>query len=332
MAQKVEKPKVAMPYRDGPGSFEFKEGTGAITRMCSFGEFMELYKIDATTQLRSPESIDPGRTNPFAPWTTTVNLNAGSANPIIARLVIQSDELLKSISLPEPANKGTILLLMHECKEQLLACQAIEKKVSASVTAIVEQIVGNKIERDNNGRGIRLPQVSDLIVDTNTFLINANKVVRLLCLLPGKFIPLKEDSNFDFLAKTLATALPKGSRLTEFIAEQAPTIRHIVSLRNHIEHSKQQGAIRNFEVMPNGQIRVPSWECGDGEYTNISDEMKQIVDYLLSIAELTFIGALEQFKKPVAYLVLVREPSPPSECPISYRYEVDISKFQPTTE
>lgn len=81
MTQKSDKPKVPMPYRDSAGSFEFKEGTGPITGMCSLGDFLELYKVDATKQVRSPESIDPERTNPFAPWTTTVHLKSRKCQP-----------------------------------------------------------------------------------------------------------------------------------------------------------------------------------------------------------------------------------------------------------
>ncbi|MEW4983922.1 MAG: hypothetical protein AB1Y26_11845 [Cycloclasticus sp.] len=57
--------------RHAAGSFELKEGTGPITGMQSCGEFLEMYKVDKTFRVKSPESIDPEETNPNAMWITS---------------------------------------------------------------------------------------------------------------------------------------------------------------------------------------------------------------------------------------------------------------------
>ncbi len=218
---------------------------------------------------------------------------------------------------------------MHDCKELLLACESIANKLTASVANIVEQFNSDKVIRDNHGRVLNLPQVPDLLVDANTFLSNANKVVRLLCLLPGRFTQLKEDSNFDKLALTLAAALPVGSKLTEFVTAEAPVIRRIVELRNFAEHPKQKKTeIHNFEAMPSGKIRVPVWGFSEDDFIGISDEMKAIIGYLMRIAESMLIGSLEQCREKSFPAVLVREISLNLECPIAFRYCVDTSKLK----
>jgi hypothetical protein len=57
----------SMP-RDAGGSIEITEGTGPIRAMVSTGELLELYKVDKTFRVATPETIDPERTNPNAPF------------------------------------------------------------------------------------------------------------------------------------------------------------------------------------------------------------------------------------------------------------------------
>jgi hypothetical protein len=331
IAKKYEEPREPMPFRDSAGSFEFKEGTGHITAMCSMGEFMEIYKIDATAQVRSPESIDPDRTNPYAPWASTVHLRAGSGNPIVARLVVQTSEMLKVVTLPTTLDNDTLLLHMHQIKETLLPCEVISKRISAAVADIVDQIKNNRTPRDNHGRGYNpFPHVPDLVVDANNFLIHVNKIVRLITQMPRMFTALKEDSNFDHLAATLTAALPPGTKLTDWVSTQAPIVRRIVELRNFTEHPKpnKKTEISDFKIMPNGQIRVPYWGFEENDFTPIDEEMQNIVDYLMHLAEGMLLSCLEQFQVRNFPLIVVRNAQPTPECPVLYSYTVDMSQLK----
>lgn len=330
IAKKYEKPRTLMPYRDGAGQMDFKEGTGGITAMCSLGKFMEMYKIDATMQVRTPESIDPERTNPYAPWSCTVHAKAGSGNPIVARLVVQSSEMLKIVTLPSHVDKDTLLLHMHMIKETLLACEDVSKRITTSVKDIVEKIKSDKLPRDNFGRGYNpFPHVPDLIIDANNFLINSNKIVRFTTQLPRMFTTLKEDSNFEKLSETLATALPPGSKIIDWVNDQAKNVRRIVDLRNFAEHPKaKRTEISDFKIMPNGQIRVPVWGFQESDFTQIDEDMRMIVDYLMNIAEGMFISCLEQFMEQNFPLVLIENETLKPECPVLYAYTIDMSQLK----
>ena len=319
-----------MPYRDGAGQMDFKEGTGGITAMCSMGDFMEMYKVDATMQVRTPESIDPERTNPHAPWACTVHAKAGSGNTIVARVVVQSSEMLKIVTLPSHVNKDKLLLHMHQIKETLLACEAVTKRITASVEEIIEKIKSNKLPRDNFGRGYNpFPHVTDLVIDANNFLINANKIVRFTTQLPRMFTTLKEDSNFDKLSETLAAALPPGTKIIDWVNDQAESVRRIVDLRNFAEHPKaKRTEISDFTIMPNGQIRVPVWGFEEPDLMQIDEEMRMIVDYLTTIAEGMFISCLEQFMERSFPFVLIKNETLKPECPVLYAYTIDVSQLK----
>jgi hypothetical protein len=51
--------RVMLP-RDQGGKFEITEGTGPIRAMISTGEHLEIYKVDKTFRVETPEKIDPG--------------------------------------------------------------------------------------------------------------------------------------------------------------------------------------------------------------------------------------------------------------------------------
>lgn len=331
IAKKYEPPKVPMPSRDGAGKFEFKEGTGPITRMVSYGTFMEIYKVDTTAQLRSPEDVDPDRTNPNAPWVSTVDLKAGSGNEIVSRLCIQSCELLKAVSLPAGVDKEVLLRHMHKIKEELLQCQQVSQRVNSQVSEIIGKLERNEIQRDNYGRGFNpFPQVKDLQHEANNFLISANKVVRAVCGIPRLYVRVKEDSNFDYLAKTLVAVVAADSDLLRFVTDQIDSTRRIVDLRNFAEHARddKQTEIANFKVQADGRIRVPCWGMTKGDEANIHDEMEAITLFLRDIAEGMFILSLQQFRQQGFPMILVAVEKPDPQCPLFYQFIPDMSKFK----
>ncbi|QTC01629.1 hypothetical protein JYG33_09435 [Alcaligenes sp. SORT26] len=331
IAKKYEPPKVSMPARDGAGKFEFKEGTGPITQMVSYGTFMEIYKVDATAQLRSPEDVDPERINPNAPWVCTVDMKAGSGNEIVSRLCIQSSELLKAVSLPAGVGKEVLLRHMHKIKEELLQCQQISQRVSSQVREIIAKVERNDLQRDNYGRGFNpFPQVKDLQHEANNFLIIANKVIRAICGIPRLYVPVKESSNFDYLVRTLVTVVDADSSLLKFVTDQVDSIRRIVNLRNYAEHARdeKQTEITNFKVQADGRIRVPVWGMVKGEAINIHDEMEEITLFLRTIAEGMFILSLQQFRLQDLPMMLVAVEKSNPQCPLFYEFMPDMSKFK----
>src|SRR5437868_6201755 len=80
--------------RDLGGSISLEEGTGGIVAMLDCGDFLEIYKQDITFRFETPDTIDPDRTNPNAPFAAMVSEKIGTSNPIIARVVLQGQDLL----------------------------------------------------------------------------------------------------------------------------------------------------------------------------------------------------------------------------------------------
>lgn len=152
--------------RHSAGSFKLKEGTGPITTMCPCGEFLELYKIDKTFQIKTPKAIDPEETNPNAPWVVSPVSDVGSSNPVVARVLLQGYEILKTAIFDREVNKEAITKQLHCCKETLLACQNIAKRVGGHIDSAIHDINERGVSTDNHGRALNsFPQVPDLDTD-----------------------------------------------------------------------------------------------------------------------------------------------------------------------
>lgn len=323
--------------RHAAGSFELKEGTGPITAMCSCVSFLEIYKVDKTFRVLTPESVDPEETNPNAPWVASPVSDVGSSHPAVARVLLQSTEMLKAALFREPIDKEEITVQLHSCKEALVACDLIAKRVTFRTEAIISEVSNIGVSTDNRGRGLNpFPQVVDLETDCATFLIQANRAIKLICEFAQLFFSFdRPDSNFDHLGNRLATAVGEDTGITKFVRANAGGVRYLVDLRNYHEHPKKKirTAIENFRVLPDRRIQVPSWRIIgiDGyEPNSISDEMSAAVGFLLDIAESMFINLVLHHVSPKFPYIIegVPEESINEKCPIRYRLSLDVSKLK----
>ena len=81
--------------RDSAGYVDLNGGTGPVTGMYPAGPFMEVFKIDKTFRVHTPEALDPGRKDPNMSFVVSATEGIGSGNLIVARVFIQISEALK---------------------------------------------------------------------------------------------------------------------------------------------------------------------------------------------------------------------------------------------
>ena len=157
--------------------------------MLSTGELLEIYKAEKTFRIATPETIDPGRTNPNAPFVITPVQDVGTSNQIVARVLLQSDQILNSALMATEAETNAIRKQLHQCKEWLLRCESLAKRINYK-TDVIEQSVKQVGIPSEKGRVLSpFPQVEDLEADCGAFLVDANRAISrrfldcLLCLL-----------------------------------------------------------------------------------------------------------------------------------------------------
>ncbi len=146
--------------RDRGGSILLTDGTGGIRAMCPCENCLEVYKVDTTFRIETPETIDPDRTNPHAPMVAVVTDRIGCAHPIVARVLLQGRDILELAILRSSVDKGAVVCSLHSIKEALVACHKAAEYLSQHVAAAEETWA---VSQANNLGGLRvipsLPQV-----------------------------------------------------------------------------------------------------------------------------------------------------------------------------
>lgn len=271
--------------RDAGGSIEITEGTGPIRAMISTGKALEIFKVDKTFRVATPETIDPERTNPNAPFTVSTVQNVGTSNRIVTRVLLQGDQILNFFRGTE-AEKAAIRRQLHQCKELLLRCEASTSQVTSKVEAIKEKLkLGIPVEK---ARILNpFPHVENLEAECSTFLVEANRTIRAISGLPSLFIPLgRPDNNFDHLSKRLTKKIGGDEALTEFVQSVAADICRLVDLRNYLEHPNgRRTVINNFQLLPDGKLIPPTWHLSGDAPVPIADDMSATVDFLMRVSE-----------------------------------------------
>jgi hypothetical protein len=176
--------------------------------------------------------------------------------------------------------------------------------------------------------------VNDLELDCGALLIHANRCIKLICDLPTLFLALgRTDSNFDHLSKRLSQTLSSESPVTAFVHDNASRVRYLVELRNFHEHPMQvKTVIKNFRVLPDGQLQVPVWYLegrAQVEPHPIKEEALGIVAFLRELAEIMFIHLLMHrvSTKFPFFIEQVPDEKIAPDLPVRYKLSIDLGKL-----
>lgn len=185
----MDKPTRQRLPRDSAGNLRLEGGTGPITGACNCGDFLEVYKGDVTFRVKSPEAIDPGRTNPTAPGVVSVADTVGSAHPAVARVLLQGRDLLDGAAFTGTVDKQGVITLLHGIKEELVSCSKMSLRINRDVSETLSAIKEKGVPTDGRGWVLNpFPQVANLENDATGFLIHAKRAIQLTCRLPSLFL------------------------------------------------------------------------------------------------------------------------------------------------
>jgi hypothetical protein len=105
-------------------------------------------------------------------------LDQGTANPIIARLSIQTQDLLPFYNLTEDQRQKIFGLIFSDIQPKLLTCSRISEELEKEVTDHQKRIDEVGVELQAGGRAYKIPAIFDLRSRAETFLYQAKSVLR----------------------------------------------------------------------------------------------------------------------------------------------------------
>ena len=100
----------------------------------------------------------------------------GTANPIVARLSIQTQQLLQFYDLTDKQKGEIFSLMFSDIQPKLLACFTVADRLQKEVAEHQQKIKEGKIEVQ--GSAYKIPSVFNLRTDAENFLYQAKSVLR----------------------------------------------------------------------------------------------------------------------------------------------------------
>lgn len=318
--------------RDSAGSFTLPPGgTGPITEMCVLPDRMEMYTVDATFMMQTPETIDPLRTNPDALWVNAKVDDVGSASPSVSRTFIMASQVLKVADFEPPLDSASVLVQMHRIKSSLVLCERVAAQYTSALQAELDAVEATGYRLEPSGRALeRFPVLNDLEHRATTFLINAKRAIQEVCALVCLFWTLdNKHSKYHLLAKDIERRLGLDNPFAKFVNGYVDGVTKVVEMRNFQEHgtSEKRLHVENFRLMPSNQIRAPVWYVDGENPRDIASNMTSIANFLINLAEGVFVGCVDQRlsrRFPLCF-ELIETPDP--VVPVRFRLTIDSSKL-----
>lgn len=317
------------------GSMKLPDGAGEITTLCACGDFLEIFTENSSYRVKTPESVDPEETNPNAPWVTSKSSDFGSSNKVVARVLLQSTEMMKTAMIKkDTVNKDKVLKLVYECKDALLICEKIKNRISVEAENI--EIKLNSDGLDIDGRGMHInsfPQIPDLDEDVTNFLINIKRAIGKICYLANEFLPLiRKNNNLDHLIKHIGELKnDEHNQLIDFLHNYKTGVKHLIDLRNYQEHPGEKTThIENYKIMPDGKINTPAWYVTGEEPGSLVDEMRSAIDFIIVLHETMLVHLIFICMDSVVPFFIEETPDEKidKKIPIKYRLSIDISQLK----
>jgi len=269
----------------------------------------------------------------------------GTQNPIVARLSVQSRQLMDPFSLAEEKKNKIWSILHDKIQHQLLTCYDIWHQTASRELEIIRNIEENGIPTQSHGRVASVEQIENLKHLSDSFLYSAKSALRDIKSLVCEFFetdPKKrkkiEDDNFEGLSKWAKGRFGESDDFTKLLFEDYGLwINEVFSKRNAVEHPG--GSSGHLEVLNFSAIRIPNtnewkttipqWRRNQDQPSLITNDMQITIENILHFSEDILVHCLLKFGSmvPVVFYEIESEKRD-VDCPIRLRVTLDREKLK----
>ena len=219
----------------------------------------------------------------------------GTANPIVARLSLQTVELLQFSSLDKNRQDEVFALFHGEVQPRLLECDDIAQEISKEIMAIANELNESGLITQSQGRVIEVPNLMRLEQRVEQFLYCAKSALRDLSKLFGFFFAKEfNEARFDKIHSWAVDTFGEDSELAVLIKQDHDLwIKQVVAMRNAVEHPGGFSGnlhIHNFELAtaPHSmqhKLSEPCWHRNDDPKSSIANDLLVFVTNILEFCE-----------------------------------------------
>lgn len=312
------------------------DGDIGETLFVNLGDRLLVVSRQAIFEMITADKIDPKNASPDTRHSYQKIASKGWSRDCVGHTLLVAKDLV-SFS-PEKADKhGKIMSVSWEICKRLIENEQIMEKVINESTELLSQC--DKIVEENKLNGFipSLPQVKDLELLMDRFLINGKKIL-ISCLelcryiLGGDF-ELRIEKAISWVEKEYS----KDSNLFKMLSGDLPFFKFLLSLRNAREHPAKGRMLEfyNFQMMPNNKFGGPAYTydlTADGgkiivekhgllaDFNGLHNEM---IDFVRDVISVSVSVTLEKYG-----LHIVRYPESNNAIPTKYQRLFGVERVE----
>lgn len=257
-------------------------------------------------------------------WKIQKHLDAGTSNPIVARIMIGLPEVIGFTTLPKPT-KTALEENLHKIAEFLILAEKAATPLLTEINATLAEIQKNGVQTQSDGRCVNLPHTSSL--ENSRIFLKYGK--QTLSVIADNFSILLNKSykgpHFHRIREDCASLFGLEDNLSKLIAEDEPWIKQLVTLRDEDEHPKSKKPFfTDFDVhqAEAGRYDVVLPVFYDGSAMN---KVVEVFKYnLLTFTEEATVLALEKHLFPGVDIVEIPEEKRAPDMPKRYTFQMKL--------
>lgn len=230
----------------------------------------------------------------------------GTNHPVIARLHLQTFDLLQASTVPQSAQESA-RTIYFEAGLRLVRCCDSRDELGRE-----QEKLEAEYQPSSNQQAVFKPHLVDLNRHAETFLYDAKNFLREIS---------KVFRAFDGPTFNEASALGKkalnwsegtfgsGDRLTSHLRDNAPWIDQVIRMRNAVEHPGGWSGtlhIENFKFV-SGVLQRPTWHLDDDPPLHLVDHIGELCEGLLVFSEELLALLIEKHLSPTLQIVGIPE-------------------------
>ncbi len=219
----------------------------------------------------------------------------GTSNPIVARLSIQTHELIQFCEI-EKDLKDKIFELFHDrIQPRVLTCDEITQEISLEILDIANELDEKGFNVQSHGNVIDVPYLIKLEPRVENYLYSYKSALRELSNIFNYFFGTNfNEARFDKILKWSVEYFGEENELSRLLKEdQCLWIQKVIAMRNAVEHPGGYSGylhMHNFELLPENhpdypKLVEPTWHLNDEPKVSIAKDLLTNTDNLLTFCE-----------------------------------------------
>jgi len=254
----------------------------------------------------------------------------GTSNPIVARLSIQTSELIKFYPISKKQREDIFGVFHQKVQPRLLQCYELKENLLSELTKIGDEFKKEGIQTQSSGRIATVPQVMRLSENCENYLYNAKSSLRdLACIFEPLFGKKFTEARYDKIYEWSKAQFGENDNLTVIIKQDHDLwIKKIVTMRNAVEHPGGYSGylhIHNIEIASDPKSKEPNlvqptWHLNNEPRVPILNDLETYIWNLLEFAEDLLVLSFEKFDKKFPIVVAqIPENERDPKCPVRLR-------------